>query len=448
MRIDQFVYTTADIDGRLGYQVVARSSGITDEMVSVMYGYMHPAGIEPNRFKESRSLRLLDGGPAIYCIARNAGAGHDGRPHTLYCHAFAVDAAEFAASGYDTRVFDVLYVEDKGARGTLPHLDLELDPKPAGSGHDARCLAAALAPLFQGQRTAIVSDGRLLQDLLRMLPPSIRLVPFSTLVIQPDRQPEYRLVACPDIVRYRLPKDFAIVPPVDDPPEDVSYYAGIAAGGQQDRMDGIQRMFDSQGLPGLEGLGLACDRDRHALAPAAERPAIAARILRRAWDLGDEAFTECLGDVAGSLELEDPRGGWIRVSGAVPRNERHDPAPWNIFHPALWMASSLLDYDGWFGSGENQLAGLARLSDAKSRSAIRFTYGGHPIILLRFKLADGMLRGIQVGGKSDGPLPRAAEFEADRISDIRSAAGYADADPPVPDNAPPVPVGAAVRNAP
>lgn len=447
MRIDQFVYTTADIDGRLGYQVVARSAGVTDEMVSVMYGYMHPAGIEPNRFKESRSLRLLEGGLAIYCIARNAGDGHDGRPHTLYCHAFVVNRDEFAASGFDTRVFDVLYVEDKGARGTLPHLDLELDPKPAGSGHDARCLAAALAPLFRGQRTAIVSDGRLLQDLLRMLPPSIRLVPFSTLVIQPDRQPEYMLVACPDIVRYRLPKDFAIVPSADDPPVDVSYYAGIAAGGQQDRMDDIQRMFDSQGLPGLEGLGLACDRDRHARAPAAGRPAIAARILRRAWDLGDEAFTECLGDVAGSLELGDPRGGWIRVSGAVPRNV-HDPAPWNMFHPALWMAGSLLDYDGWFGSGENQLAGLARLSDTKSRSAIRFTYGGHPRILLRFNLAGGMLSGIQVGGASDVRLPRAATFEAGMISDIRAAKGYVKADPMPDPTRPAAMEGAVVQSAP
>ena len=68
---------------------------------------------------------------------------------------------------------------------------------------------------------------------------------------------------------------------------------------------------------------------------------------------------------------------------------------------------------------------------------------------IQFHFADSVLRGIQVGGKSDGPLPRAAEFEADRISDIRSAAEYADADPPVPDNAPPEPVeGVVVRNAP
>ncbi|MDA7949513.1 MAG: hypothetical protein MPJ78_18785 [Hyphomicrobiaceae bacterium] len=425
MRIEQFVYTTAEINNRLGYQVVARSRGITDEIISEMDGYMHPAGINPHDFEESRSMRLLDGGLVAYGIARNVGIGHDGRPHTLYCHVFVVDGKEFAGAGYDTRVFDALYVEDKAVRGSLPSISLDLRPLPvrhdAAGEHD---LGEALDPLFRGKNVAWIGGGKSLQDVLRMLPESLRLVPFSTLVLAPDRQPEYRLVACPEIVKYRLPKAFATVPGVHVPSRDVSRYARLIVTGQHDRVDRIQMMFDEQGVPGPDGLGLACDRDLHAAAPDAEKPGIARSILGRIWGLDDARFSKYVGEIRESLALEDPPHGWSKIP--VSDYPKRDPAQTRHadHRPLSWW--HMFGYDFMPAPQSRHLDWLEGMSKKGGRSVIRFTYGGYPRIVMKFNLADGVLRGIQAGGRSDGQLPQVATFDAHRIRDMEVAAGYGD----------------------
>lgn len=428
--------------------MIARSRGVGDDIIKAMDGYMNPAGIDPSEFSESRSMIML-GGLVAYSIVRNAGTGHDGRGNTIYNHTFIVPAEDLAAAGHDTRALDALYVQDKGARGILPTIDADLAemPVPAVSGAVDPVLDEALGLLLEGRPVAIAGPDVGLQDILRMLPTSLRLVPFSTVAVRPKRQPAYKLIAMPD-ARAAASDGYAAVPGGYTPPSCVAYYARLIREGRLAEVDHIQRMFDAQGSDGPEGLALACDRHRHGRAPAAERPGIAERILRRAWGLGDGAFTECLADISSSLELKAPRGGWSRVSGAAMHRDGRDHDPWNIPQQALWMVSSLLDYNEWFDSRKNQLDGLARMSEARSRSAIRFTYGGHPRILLRFGLAGGILRGIQTGGMSDGPLPRAATFEVDRISDIRATEGYVGTDP-VPDQAPPAAMdGVVIQSAP
>ena len=418
-----------------------------DGIVGEMEGYMNPAGIDPSDFAESRSMVGLDGGLLAYSVVKNAGTGHDGRNNTIYSHTFIAPARDLAEAGYDTRTLDALYVQDRDARGTLPTIDTDLAelPVPAVSAEMDRVLDEALGLLFERKPVALLGPDAGLQGILRMLPRSLRLVPFSTVAVAPARQPKYRLIAMPDAHALAAPDGFVAVPGESMPPACVPYYARLIREGRHARVDHIQRMFDSQGLAGLDGLALSCDRDRHARAPATERPGIAARILRRAWGLGDVAFIECLDDISGSLDLEDPPGGWGRVSGAAMRRERPDPSLWNIPQQALWMASSLLDYNEWFDSRENQLAGLARLSDTKSRSAIRFTYGGLPRIVLRFGLEGGILRGIQAGGVSDGSLPRAAAFEVEKMSDIREASTYVGSRRPARGRVPPAPMGVVVR---
>lgn len=423
MRIEQFVYTTAEIDGRLGYQAVARSKGITDEIVSNMYGYMHPAGIDPSDFEESRSMRLLDGGLVVYCIAKNAGIGHDGRPHTLYCHAFVVREEEFIESGYDTRVLDALYVEDKAVRGTLPTMSLDLPPLPIRHGstgeHD---LGEALDPLFRGKSVAWIGGGRFLQDVLRMLPVSLRLVPFSTLVLLPDRQPEYRLIACPEIVKYRLPKSFATMPGVNVPSKDVSHYAQLVASGRHDRVARIQQMFDEQGVSMPGGLGLACDREMYAMAPGPEKPDIAGLVLDRIWGLDNAGFLKYLGEIGGSLNLGDPPGGWAEIPNPRPRAQNSRPG-WTMEDHLSWILPALFDPDDAHALQRHHMEWLKETSKTGGRPAIRFTYEGHPRIVIKFKLANGVLRGIQVGGESGSRLPREAVFHTLKIRNLEVAAG-------------------------
>ena len=53
---EHFVYTTAKTNAKTGYQIVAKSSGINDRILNGMISYFFPLGVDPMKFKKSKSL--------------------------------------------------------------------------------------------------------------------------------------------------------------------------------------------------------------------------------------------------------------------------------------------------------------------------------------------------------------------------------------------------------
>ena len=47
-----------------------------------------------------------------------------------------------------------------------------------------------------------------------ILPPPLRLIPFSTLVIEPDRQDKFHLIQVPKEIETKIPKSFVVIDPV------------------------------------------------------------------------------------------------------------------------------------------------------------------------------------------------------------------------------------------
>ena len=64
--LDQFIYTTALIEGKKGYQIVAKSSGISSEIISELSSYLYPLGIISSEFNESHSLLILKTGEVVF----------------------------------------------------------------------------------------------------------------------------------------------------------------------------------------------------------------------------------------------------------------------------------------------------------------------------------------------------------------------------------------------
>src|SRR5690242_2564003 len=96
LNVDQFVYTTATLSGKSGYQIIAKSSGITEEMISTLDPYLYPIGIIPSKFKESKSFLVFKKNKKIsFSKIRNIGIGHDGRSNTLYNHTLVMDLDDF-----------------------------------------------------------------------------------------------------------------------------------------------------------------------------------------------------------------------------------------------------------------------------------------------------------------------------------------------------------------
>ena len=277
MKAEQLIYTTGNIRGKKGYQVVAKSRGIDDGIESSLAPHFHPPGIRPEAFAESHSLVELAGGSVAYCHARNIGAGYDGRRDTLCSHVLVVSRPDFAKIGCDTRVLAPLHPGNRRLRGVLP--PVELDPSgmpPPLSPSDVHALkpvfAGALRLLLDGERVAVPSgDPTMAQKFLSLLPPSSRLVQFSSVATDAGRQAHCGLLFYTPGKKPRPSAGFRVVAGGFDSADDgevglgraVLHYAEVALGGDRGRLGRIQDRFE--GAPSLSS------RDRMVLACAYER---------------------------------------------------------------------------------------------------------------------------------------------------------------------------------
>lgn len=274
MKAEQLVYTTGNIRGRKGYQIVAKSRGITEEIASALRYHFHPPGIRPDDFRESHSLVELAGGKVAYCHARNIGAGYDGRRDTICSHVVVLDKEDFARCGCDTGGFAGLHPGNKRMRGILP--SMRLDPPRRPPAADVRGMGSELRGvlwlLLNGERAAVESDDpTLAQRILSLLPPSARLVQFSSVSVDASRHRHCRLVCYP---RGKMPKSssgFRIASPAFAPADDcdralwraTEHYANTALDGDVLHLRRIQDRF--------EAVPLLSSRDRMVLACAYER---------------------------------------------------------------------------------------------------------------------------------------------------------------------------------
>ena len=279
MKAEQLIYTTANVRGKKGYQVVAKSRGIDDGIESFLRPHFIPPGIRPEDLAESHSLVELKGGSVAYCHARNIGAGYDGRRDTLCSHVLVVSKPAFAEIGYDTRALAPLHPGSRRLRGALPPVELDPSSAPPPPSHaDVRALkpvfAGALRLLLDGERVAVPSgDPAMAQKFLSLLPPSARLVQFSSVAADAGRQAHCSLLVYPPGKKPRPSAGFRAVAEGDGSDRGgagdealgraVRHYAEVALGGDRGRLGRIHDRFED--APSLSG------RDRMVLASAYER---------------------------------------------------------------------------------------------------------------------------------------------------------------------------------
>ncbi len=123
-KCEHFIYTAGKINSKEGYQVIAKSQGVSDELTQTLREYMYPLGITVDEFEKSKSLLLL-GDFVVYSIVKNIGVGYDGRRGTLYNHTFIMKKEEFEKLNFDSKLFDQYFIEDDSIRGQLDVLDIQ-----------------------------------------------------------------------------------------------------------------------------------------------------------------------------------------------------------------------------------------------------------------------------------------------------------------------------------
>lgn len=213
---EHFVFTTAKTNVKTGYQIVAKSSGINDKILNSMINYFFPLGINPTEFTKSKSLLSIGKEHMAYSSVKNIGIGYDGRDGTIYNHTIIMKKDDFKKIEYDTRILDKYFIEKYTISGELDRLyvkseKMDLDFKYL-KNLEEDFLSAILFYLFKKNKIAIVktTDQDLIQNILSIIPPQIRFMPFSTIVLEPTRQTKYQLIQIPNKIQLKLSK-YAII---------------------------------------------------------------------------------------------------------------------------------------------------------------------------------------------------------------------------------------------
>ena len=218
-KCDHFIYTAGKIENNEGYQIIAKSAGITLDITSKLEKYLYPLGVKISEFEESRSLLILSNNKIAYSIVKNIGIGYDGRRGTLYNHTFVLDKNDFEKLDFDSRMFEKYFVKNDSLRGELKPVNIEPNNISPDfkflKKQDFELLGEILYRITTRKKIAILKtdDMMFLPNILTILPPPLRLIPFSTLVVEPDRQDKFHLIAVPIEIQSKISKSFTIVDP-------------------------------------------------------------------------------------------------------------------------------------------------------------------------------------------------------------------------------------------
>ena len=256
IKIDQFIYTAAATSYKKGYQVISKSDGITDKLLSEMSPYFLPPDIDSSEFSSSKSLLVLSDDKIAYSNIHNIGIGYDGRPDTLYNHTLVLDIRAFQEIHYDTRYLDSLYIENPNLIERLPVIEFSSDLLvPKHFEKKESILKPTLKALFKKSKIAIVgiSDNFLIQNILGLVPPSMRIIPFSTLVVDVNKQPHYDFVIVKKSTKYSIGEKFVIINPNEftrsdiktELDESIDYLYRLISHHDQEKLQSIYEKFEN-----------------------------------------------------------------------------------------------------------------------------------------------------------------------------------------------------------
>jgi len=254
---DQFIYTTAKTTNRAGYQVVAKSAGVQDDIIDVMTGYLYPTGLNLDEYEESRALRVLNNELIAYSIIKNIGIGYDTRKNTLYNHTFLITKTNFANIDNDTRHLEPFFNMDYEIRGNLPIIKIKptllpIDFRKIQILSDSQ-LKNTLRFLISGKKTAILDffEMNIIPNILAILPSAMRLVAFSTLVPQPSKQPDYEFIQTKKNMTFQLGREWMTVQDNNDKKysktnsmTDFEYLSNLILKNDQKTINSIHKRFN------------------------------------------------------------------------------------------------------------------------------------------------------------------------------------------------------------
>lgn len=210
MKCEQILYTATYEDPEYnlngGYAVVAKSSGIKDDLLKFLEMYHYPLDCwehEQFHYQPYKSM-LKFKGQIIYTVATTE-IGHDGRHGTYHTQHFVFDEKDFDEIDYDTRRLDRFVMQMRHDVRFLPTLDVLESPTTEITIPKIPNIQKILRALETGKKVAIITKYIIpMQEILMGLNPDDRIIPWSNKVLNPTRQPDFKFINGTSGLQYKL----------------------------------------------------------------------------------------------------------------------------------------------------------------------------------------------------------------------------------------------------
>ncbi len=216
MIVEQIIYTATDKDLKHdlhgGYAVVAKTTGITKEILEFLEMYHYPIGILhtevllEKRYKSFLKFKEW----LIYSTCITVRFSHDGRSGTLYTQHLVFKKEDFKQINNDTRHLDGFFTE-------LPHTvrDEDLIKFVIPYTSDNKLLKSdipynekIIAALQKKKKVALLSKWTVdMQELLALMEPQDRVIPWTNIMFKPMTQWHFRFVCGDSYLEYKLHED-------------------------------------------------------------------------------------------------------------------------------------------------------------------------------------------------------------------------------------------------
>lgn len=135
--IDQAILAWAYINNCPGYQVIAKSDGLTPDEADKLSGRTLPGNIPINfKYSSSHNIFKLPTGRICFAKIHNIGIGLDDRANSICSHCFIFDERLLDLVDWNLRLFENFFRADNSVWGRLPRMntnELFLDDPPIRS---------------------------------------------------------------------------------------------------------------------------------------------------------------------------------------------------------------------------------------------------------------------------------------------------------------------------
>ncbi len=202
-----FIYTTASLKDKSGYQIVAQSKNISPQLLSKLSGNFLPVGVDPTNIKKCYMFFVFEN-DVVFSTIKNIGVGFDGRNNTLYNHSIILSKDDFLKIHNNPRVMSEYFIDDYSMHGNLDPLIInEQDIKNYDlsffSNWPKTILENVFDGIFNNKKIALsgISDDQFLLNLISILPKSLRLKSFSTGISDSNKQTMFDIFQInPDVI--------------------------------------------------------------------------------------------------------------------------------------------------------------------------------------------------------------------------------------------------------